>query len=575
MISPGHDPRETGAAKTNPGGTSPLGALLKAEYRAIRNRFVLAEPEAKRFRLMLFLIGILVVLLIFSGSRRAFDHILHHLTMTPELGLPLTIRLMEMAHLLFFVMLLISSLSVTLSVFYLDGEISFLVTTPLSRVGLMLARSILCHIRSAWFVVFAAAPLLLGWAVAADEPSSMPLRFIAAIGVTALFTIAPVMLGVSAAIVIVRFIPARQAKSVLMILSVVALSMTIVGLRWMTPERFLRPRIDPNLGVTLAAIAEPASPWLPSGWAAEAIVLMDSAAAGKLLLFAAAAFALAQAAAALFHRAGFDRVASERPAAVKVLRPHPADVIASLMPRETSLIVRKDLRLFWRDPTQWSQLIILLALIVIYVFNFRQFQGEITTIFLRDVISFLNLGMAGFVLVAVANRFVFSAIALEGRTIWLIRSSPFPIRRLMLAKVLVAAPPLLLLAEIITLLANHAIGVSAAFAVSAALTVLLMTISLSIMAVGLGAFSPRFDLQDPAQIGMSPEGILYMGAGIAYVGVTVFALASGLLDHFIRRYTGDGVSLLPPLIMLATSLCAIILPWRIGIRKIESLELKG
>lgn len=557
----------------------PLATLLAAEARVVRNRFERAEPEARRFRRLLAVVGAFVVILIFAGSFRAFNHILHHLTATPELGLPLTLRIIEMTHLLFFVMLVISSLSVALSVFYLDPEVSFLLTTPLPRGALMIARSLLCAIRSAWFVIFAAAPLLLGWAAAAGPLATTPTRFTAGMLVTTIFTLAPVMLGTAAAILIVRFIPARQAKTALMILSVIALSTTIIGLRWMTPERFLKPRIDPNLGVTLAAIAEPASPWLPSGWAAKAIVLHDPAAVAMLLAFSAFCAALAQAAAASFHRAGFDRIASDRASSVAVLSPHPADLCASLLPPQIALIARKDLRLFWRDPTQWSQLIILLALVVIYVFNFRQFEGEITTLFLRDVISFLNLGMAGFVLVAVANRFVFSAIALEGRTIWLIRSSPYPISRLMLAKVLVAAPLLLILAECITLLSNHAIGVSVEFAVSAALAVLLMTITLAIMAVGLGAFAPRFDLKDPAQIGMSPEGILYMGSGIAYVGVTVVALASAMVEEWIRRYTEigptpSGVSVMPPLVMLASSLCAIIVPWRIGMRKIEALELK-
>ena len=61
----------------------------------------------------------------------------------------------------------------------------------------------------------------------------------------------------------------------------------------------------------------------------------------------------------------------------------------------------KDLRLFFRDTTQWSQLILLAALLFVYLFNIKAlplFRGEQVPFFLVSVVSFLNLGLAGFVL---------------------------------------------------------------------------------------------------------------------------------------------------------------------------------
>ena len=99
-------------------------------------------------------------------------------------------------------------------------------------------------------------------------------------------------------------------------------------------------------------------------------------------------------------------------------------------------LVLKELRLFFRDTTQWSQLILLAVLVVVYVFNIKYLplRGEGITFFLVNVIPFLNLVLAGFVLASIAARFIFPSVSLEGRTLWLLRSSPMPVRDLLWAK---------------------------------------------------------------------------------------------------------------------------------------------
>ena len=76
-------------------------------------------------------------------------------------------------------------------------------------------------------------------------------------------------------------------------------------------------------------------------------------------------------------------------------------------------------------------------------------NGEGMTAVLRNVIPFLNLALAGFVLASIAARFVFPSISLEGRTWWLLRSSPLPMREVLWAKFWVGAVPLLVLAAVL------------------------------------------------------------------------------------------------------------------------------
>ena len=115
-------------------------------------------------------------------------------------------------------------------------------------------------------------------------------------------------------------------------------------------------------------------------------------------------------------------------------------------------LVLKDFKSFFRDTTQWSQLILLTALVIVYLYNFRVLPLDKTplpTFFLQNLVSFLNMALAGFVLSAVSVRFVFPAVSLEGLSFWTIRSSPLSPRTFLWGKFWTSLIPLLILAEIL------------------------------------------------------------------------------------------------------------------------------
>ena len=119
--------------------------------------------------------------------------------------------------------------------------------------------------------------------------------------------------------------------------------------------------------------------------------------------------------------------------------------------------VLKDIKLFFRDASQWSQLILLAVLVVVYLFNIKALplhRGEEVGFFYTTLVSFLNLGLAGFVLASIAARFIFPAVSLEGRHMWLLRSSPLDLRALLWSKYWVGTLPLLVLALLLTGLTN-------------------------------------------------------------------------------------------------------------------------
>ncbi len=80
----------------------------------------------------------------------------------------------------------------------------------------------------------------------------------------------------------------------------------------------------------------------------------------------------------------------------------------------------KDLRLFRRDPLQWSQFLIFLGLLMLYFLNIRRFTYDVSSIAWVNMVSFLNLAVVGLLLSTFTTRFIYPMISLEGRRFWIL-----------------------------------------------------------------------------------------------------------------------------------------------------------
>ncbi|MEO6444548.1 MAG: hypothetical protein ABIZ91_15390, partial [Gemmatimonadaceae bacterium] len=244
-------------------------------------------------------------------------------------------------------------------------------------------------------------------------------------------------------------------------------------------------------------------------------------------------------------------------------------------------LVLKEVRVFFRDTTQWSQLILLAVLVVVYVVNikFLPLGGEGITFFIVNLIPFLNLGLAGFVLASIAARFLFPGVSLEGRSWWLLRSSPMSMRELLWSKFWVGTVLLLVLALSIVMVTNVLLQVAPfMFAVSIG-SITMLTFAIAGLAVGFGTFYPRFESENAAQIPTSFGGLLFMMSAVLVIGGVIYLEARPVYAYLSARLYGSADAAVDPMSMLpgfglATLLClvATFLPLRLAERRLEALE---
>jgi ABC-2 type transport system permease protein len=214
------------------------------------------------------------------------------------------------------------------------------------------------------------------------------------------------------------------------------------------------------------------------------------------------------------------------------------------LPVERRALLVKDLKVFLRDTTQWSQLLLLLALGLVYVYNFRVLDLDripYMSRFVKNVYAFVNLGMAAFVTAAVSVRFVFPAVSAEGAAFWIVRAAPVPLASFLWSKLLMGLAPILVLAEALTIASNQLLGVAPPLKLLCAVAIAFMALALVGLACGMGAEHPRFNAENPTQIAGSYGGVAFMVVAVLYILATVALVGWPASVYLWYDYRGAAV----------------------------------
>ena len=501
----------------------------------------------------------------------------------PEIGPLLAGKLLGLILVSFLSILLLSNIITALSSFFLARDLDLLASAPVDWLSLYTAKLLETCVNSSWMVVLMAVPMLTAYGTVYDGgPAFIGLAIAAMIP----FLLIPAAIGTALTLLLVNAFPARRTRDILSVIAVLAAAGVVVLVRLVRPEKLARPEGFRSLVEFIAVLRTPTSPLLPSEWVGRTVMGWLSGSFDVLplyLLWSTAAAVVVVG--ALLHRGlyarGFTKAqeSGERWAREGWLGSAARFALTPLGVVRRELLM-KEVRVFFRDTTQWSQLILLAVLIVVYVFNikFLPLTGDGITFFIVNLIPFLNLALAGFVLASVAARFIFPGVSLEGRTWWLLRASPLPVRELLWSKFWVGTLPLLVLALAIVGVTNSLLHVSVFMFTVSVFTITLMTFALAGLAIGFGTMFPRFETENAAQIPTSFGGLLYMMSAVGVIGAVIMLEARPVYDYLSAISYRGGED--PPLVELvlgfglaaAVCLTATFWPIRIAVRRLEALE---
>jgi len=202
-----------------------------------------------------------------------------------------------------------------------------------------------------------------------------------------------------------------------------------------------------------------------------------------------------------------------------------AMALTGFLSRPVQLLIVKDLRVFRRDPVQWSQFLIFFGLLGLYFVNIRKFDyGEGHSGWL-NMVSFLNLGVVGLILSTFTTRFVFPMISLEGSRFWILGLLPLGRDSILWGKFYFATAGSVLPCTLLILLSDLMLRVETLIVVVHQLVCLVLCFGLSGIAVGLGAKMPDLREQSPSKIAAGFGGTLNLVISAAYIVAVVVMTA--------------------------------------------------
>jgi ABC-2 type transport system permease protein len=551
--------------------------VLTPQWRSALARF---RRDRSVGRTLLFaVIGVTFWMAVFGIAYR----VLGYFRGVEEIGSLLAGKMLSLMLLAFGGILLLSNLVTALSTFFLAKDLDMMVAAPVDWLRFYLAKLMETLVHSSWMVILLALPILTAYGIVYDGGPLFP--FVAMAGLVP-FLIIPTAIGAGVTLLLVNLFPARRTRDILSLVAAGAVAGLVLALRLVQPEQLARPEGFQSLVDFIALLKTPQSPLLPSEWTSQVIMnwLLRVADPLPIALLWTTAGAFVVFGAMLHQRLYADGFSKAQEGANSYLQGRTwqriVDALFGWLPVTRREFLLKDSKIFFRDATQWSQLILLAVLLIVYVFNIRAlplFSGEKVPFSLVTLVAFLNLGLAGFVLAAIAARFIFPSISLEGRQLWLLRSSPLDLRALLWSKYWIGTLPLLILAVGITWVTNTMLQASAFMMVVSLCTIVLYTVAASALALAMGIFYPQFETENAAQIPTSFGGLLFMMMSVCLLGVIIASEAGPVATYLRARQAGQPVPITADMVLgfgIVVVMCAgaTFVSLRLALARLNSME---
>lgn len=559
--------------------------LLSPRVLAVRNRYR-GYTRAARLRLA----GFALLGLSFAGAVFAFFYrALSYFLSVPEFGPVLTYKLLGMVFITFFSILLFSNIVTSLSTYFLSRDLERVVAAPVPIRQLFYARFLETLVDSSWMMLLFSAPAFLAYGVVHDTGLGFYLMTAATLPP---FLVIPAAIGVALTTVLVNVFPARRTKDILLLLAVFSIALLYLLFRMVRPERLVNPEGFADFTAFLNAMQTPEWRFLPSTWATEILFPMLGLRDGTpyfyylVLIFSAAVAVMAcELVVTRLFASGWTRAQEgrqTRKALIPVWERALALLTAPFQPA-TAVLVEKEIKTFFRDTGQWSQLILLAALVVVYVYNFSVLPlggSPLATFYIKNVIAFVNLALAAFVTASVATRFIYPSISLEGRAFWAIKTAPVSARHIWWAKFWSGLIPLVLLGEILIVATNTYLQVMPFMAWLSVGTLLAMSFPIVALGLAVGASYPNFEAENAAKVASGAGGLVYMVLSMSFIASVVMLEAWPVYLLFTHRLAGTPLSPSAWLGVTASFVAVAVLivgvfafSVRHGIRRLHYLEV--
>ncbi len=513
--------------------------------------------------------------------------IFQYLMGIPDLGRLVIARFFELAFLLFFLMLMISTALTALSMLYRENELSLLFSLPISEGVIFTAKYLEVIFYSSWALVVLTIPFILSYAVYFDVDWIALFSLFA--GLLLPLVLISGSLGVAAAVMI-RWLFGGVSRRRLLTWGAMIL---LLGLLISSVVIFNRGEVSQKGLTYLFSLLEvdksPSTTLFPHKLIARgffslledrydvlerviltllglcALIVLLTLDMGKVLYYRSYIATSDRSSARSRRTSFFNRPLKQKQTWISPLY---------------RALMHKDWLEFRRYPLQWSQIFLLLGFWAIYIANLLNLHHffNLDDQFWKMLLYYANFCFSCYFAAALAGRFVFPLISLEGRSIWILRSAPLAMEGLIWVKFWQAFVPLFFLVGSMVAVGNFALHVHSGLWQVSLFAIFVAAFSMTALALGLGAAFADFSQRNPMKIANTPGGILCIFISLVFMVLitTVFAWPTYLHYKFTRFLVIFPLTewVTATILITALGIVLTIIPLKLGLKALNA-DLKS
>jgi len=445
-------------------------------------------------------------------------------------GIILATKLVQLQMLVCIGLSFVSGLTPAISSLYLSKDLEFQFALPIQLPVQLLDRFISILLQSSGMILLFGSPFLYHYISFSEKGL---LIFFLSFLAMAMTCAVPILITMMASMLLVRVFPVQRLQQVFLVVSVVLLASLVLFFRYLEPEQFVGPGGMERFKGYMDLVQIDRMAWNPGIWSGNMITALGQSEwtdAWRYFGYLAATnlglFLLLFVWGSGIYRKSWDRALHALSGDSKPSRRRSSPLSRTISHPKWNQEI-KEILLFFRDPSQWAQLFVLAAIVVLCLFSIHKLS-EALPVNTPLMLAILNSGFISFVALSISSRFVFTSFSMDGQALWILRTIPDGWRRYVRSKFLVYGFPVFFFSMLLQLGTVKVLDLTAFGGLYLAMATFwdcAFIVALSTL-FGMLFMNPTID--NPLKMIISPGGILLMGSGLFFC-----------LLHMVVRFSGQ------------------------------------
>lgn len=495
-------------------------------------------------------IGSAVVYLLFAyGCYSLTLSTIEYLLVNVKIGSFLLHRFILVVLFIFFITINVGNIVVSYSTLYKSKEVFYLITKPISFTKLFLIKFLDNFFYSSTTLLLIISSVLIGYGVYFKlNWTFYPIALFLLI-LPFMFTAG--LLGVIILLIILKLSSKIGIKKVLASISVVYVLSVIAFYFISDPMDLIRKVFDyyPNINQYFGFLENSLIHYLPNYWIADSLYWISANKFARAIPFIYANLVCSITLFAItllmakkwFYQTWLTslNVTSELRAKTRSNKKFFGFNKPSLMDAFDESIVKREFWLFFREPSQWVHLIVMIFLITVFISSISGIDAIILknyNEYLKTVVYLVVVLFNVFLIGSLSLRFVFPMISLEGESLWKIRSAPINFNHLLLKRLIIYFSVIFLIGQSISFFSN--LHFPAQLSIVAQINTAMISISLVSMNFGMGGIFANYKEKNAIRLASSQGASITFLFTLIYLLILIIIMFVPVFNFFQARNLG-------------------------------------